>query len=133
MVLPASKPKIVKKRTAKFVRFESDRRIRVKQSWRKPRGIDNCVRRRFKGTRPMPKIGYGSNKKTRNMLPSGFLKFRVSNVSDLNMLLMHNKKYAAEISSKVSTRKRREIIARAAELNVKVINKNARLRSEEQQ
>ena len=81
----------------------------------------------------MPKIGYGSNKKTKNMLKNGFLKFRVANVSDLNMLLMHNKKYAAEISSSVSTRKRREIIARAAELNVKVINKNARLRSEEQQ
>eukprot|EP00008_Paramoeba_atlantica_P003446 CAMPEP_0201481492 /NCGR_PEP_ID=MMETSP0151_2-20130828/5773_1 /ASSEMBLY_ACC=CAM_ASM_000257 /TAXON_ID=200890 /ORGANISM="Paramoeba atlantica, Strain 621/1 / CCAP 1560/9" /LENGTH=81 /DNA_ID=CAMNT_0047863731 /DNA_START=207 /DNA_END=452 /DNA_ORIENTATION=+ len=80
----------------------------------------------------MPKIGYGSNKKTRNMLPNGFLKFRVFNVEDLNLLMMHNKKYAAEIAAKVSSTKRRAIIQRAAELNVSVVNRNARLRSEEQ-
>ena len=28
----------------------------------------------------MPNIGYGSNKKTRHMLPNGFFKFTVSNV-----------------------------------------------------
>lgn len=39
----------------------------------------------------MPNIGYGSNKKTKHMLSSGFLKFVVHNVSDLNMLLMHNR------------------------------------------
>ena len=31
----------------------------------------------------MPKIGYGSNKKTRHMLPNGFHRFRVYNVNDL--------------------------------------------------
>jgi large subunit ribosomal protein L32e len=81
----------------------------------------------------MPKIGYGSNKKTRNLLPNGFLKFRVYNVEDLNLLLMHNKKYAAEIAHKVSIRKRKQILERAAQLNVHVVNRDARLRSEEQQ
>lgn len=37
-------------------------------------GIDNRVRRRFKGQYLMPNIGYGSNKKTRHMLPNGFRK-----------------------------------------------------------
>ena len=80
----------------------------------------------------MPKIGYGSNKKTKFLLPNGFLKFRVNNVEDLNLLLMHNKKYAAEIAATVSTQKRKQILERAAQLNVHVVNKNARLRSEEQ-
>ena len=39
----------------------------------------------------MPNIGYGSNKKTKHLLPNGFLKYMVHNVSDLNLLLMHNR------------------------------------------
>jgi ribosomal protein L32E len=39
----------------------------------------------------MPNIGYGSSKKTKHLLPNGFLKFMVHNVKDLDMLLMHNR------------------------------------------
>ncbi len=91
MVQPLNKIKIVKKRTAHFKRHQSDRYNSVKESWRRPKGIDNCVRRKFKGMAPMPNIGYGSNKKTRHLLPSGFLKFIVNNVKDLELLLMHNR------------------------------------------
>ncbi|KAL6077155.1 60S ribosomal protein L32, variant 2 [Balamuthia mandrillaris] len=131
MVQPLSKPNIVKKRIHKVKRFQSDRFHRVKESWRKPRGIDNKVRRRFRGTIRMPKIGYGSNKKTRHLLPSGFHKFRVFNVKDLEVLLMHNRTYAAEIASSVSSKKRKEILERAAQLDIKVTNPNAKLRTEE--
>ena len=37
-------------------------------------------RRRFKGQYLMPSIGYGSNAKTRHMMPDGFKKFVVNNV-----------------------------------------------------
>jgi large subunit ribosomal protein L32e len=100
-------------------------------SWRKPHGIDNPVRRRYKGNLPMPMIGYGTDNKYKHVLPNGFHKFRVQNVKDLELLLMHNRKYAAEIGTTVSTRKRQEIVKRAAELNIKVTNGAARLRSTE--
>ena len=41
-------------------------------------------------------IGYGNNKKTRHMMPSGHKAFLVNNTRDLDLLLMHNKTYAAE-------------------------------------
>merc|ERR1712076_364526 len=131
MASPADKCKIVKKRVKKFPRFQADRFKRMGQSWRKPRGIDGRVRRKFKGSTLMPNIGYGSNKKTRFRLKNGFYKFLVQSPADLEMLLMHNEKYAVEIAHNVGAKKRKEIVERADQLKLYVTNRFARLRTEE--
>jgi ribosomal protein L32E len=43
-----------------------------------------------------------SNAKTKHLLPNGFLKFNVANINEMNLLLMHNRKYCAEINHNVS-------------------------------
>lgn len=120
-------PKIVKKHTKKFKRHHSDRYHRVGESWRKQKGIDSCVRRRFRGTIPQPNIGYGSNKKTRHMMPSGHKAYLVKNVKDLDVLLLHTKTYAAEIAHNISAKNRVEIVAKAKKLGLKVTNPKGRV------
>merc|ERR1711908_233468 len=131
MAVPLSRPKIVKKKVTKFKRHQSDLFDRVGESWRRPKGIDSRVRRKFKGKVLMPNIGYGSNKKTRHVLPSGFKKFLINNVADLELLLMYNRTYAAEVAHSVSRKTCAPILERAKVLDVKVTNAAARLETEE--
>merc|ERR1711894_692728 len=84
---PLVKPDIVKKRTKKFVRHQSDRYGKVKTNWRKPKGIDNRVRRRFKGQYKMPNIGYGTANRCKHLTPEGFKRFVVRNVRELEILI----------------------------------------------
>lgn len=121
------KKPIIKKRTKKFARFQSDMFKSVKSNWRFPRGIDNRCRRRFRGNLPMPKIGYGSNKATKFLLPNGLKKLTIRNVKDLEMLLMHNSTHTAEVAHNVGAKKRIEIVNRARQLNIKLTNGHARL------
>merc|ERR1719443_2838257 len=93
--------------------------------------VDNRVRRRFKGMYVMPNIGFGSAKNTRHMLPTGFRKVLVHNVKELEVLMMQNKKFCAEIAHGVSAKNRKVLVERAQQLCIRVTNANARLRSEE--
>ena len=128
---PSERPKIIKKRTKKFIRHQSDRYDKVKQSWRKPKGIDNRVRRRFKGMYKMPNIGYGSNKMTKHAMPSGFKKVLIHNMKELEVLMMQNKVYCAEIAHGVASKNRKALIERAAQLAIRITNPAARIRSQE--
>lgn len=46
------------------------------------------------------------------MLPNGLKKFLVSNTREVDLLLMHNQSYAAEIAHNVSSRNRTAILER---------------------
>jgi large subunit ribosomal protein L32e len=104
--------------------------MRVGASWRKPRGIDNKARRKYRGYDILPRIGYGTQRAARHVLPNGFKKFTIQNVAELDLLLMHNRAYCAEIAHNVSQRKRAAIIERAKVLDVKVLNGAAKLRQQ---
>lgn len=124
-------PKIVKKHKKQFRRQQAHQFKRIARTgYRKDKGIDGCVRRRFRGVMTEPKIGFGSNKRTRHMMPSGHKCFRVCNPSDVELLLLHTKTFAAEIAGNVSSKKRVAILEKAKALGVKVTNPQGRLRQE---
>ncbi|MDH5440311.1 MAG: eL32 family ribosomal protein, partial [Candidatus Bathyarchaeota archaeon] len=77
-----SKPK--KRKKPKFERQESWRYKRIKENWRRPRGIDSKMRKKVKGWPPSPNKGYRSPREIRNLHPSGLREVRVMNVRDLD-------------------------------------------------
>merc|ERR1711953_1560471 len=133
MAQSVSTAKIVRKRNKRFIRHQADRFMRVDASWRKPRGIDSRVRRRFKGQYIMPSIGYGTKAADRHRCKDqkNFKKFVVNNVAELEVLMMNNRVLCAEIGHAVSAKKRKTIVERAEQLDVHVTNKNAKLRSQD--
>ncbi|RLI30135.1 50S ribosomal protein L32e [Candidatus Bathyarchaeota archaeon] len=110
----------VKRKKPKFVRQESWRYVRIKESWRRPRGIDSKMRLRKKGWPKVVKIGYRGPRKARGLHPSGFEEVLVYNVWDLEGL--DPERQAVRIAHGVSSRKKLEICTRADELGIYVIN-----------
>merc|ERR1712121_564632 len=133
MVVPSTKRVIIKKRRKRFIRHQSERYDKVKPSWRKPKGIDSRVRRRFKGQYLMPSIGYGTKASDRHRCSDqkNFKKFVVNNVAELEVLMMNNRVFCAEIAHAVSAKKRKAIVERAEQLDIHVTNKNAKLRTQD--
>lgn len=110
-----------------FNRFKSDRYVRVKKSWRHPRGIDNRVRRKYRGVIQMPSKGFKTAKVIKHLTPEGYRKVMVSNVRELEALKSLNTYYCAEIRHAVGARKRIEIVSKADEYNIVVVNRTGKL------
>ena len=83
------------------------------------------MRRKFRGALRTPKVGYGSNRKTRHLLQNYKLKFVVHNLDELECLLMNNSKYCAEIASTVGAVKRISILKRAKEMGINITNQKS--------
>jgi len=109
-----------RKKKPEFRRQESWRYKRVKESWRKPRGLDNKMRKRVKGWPPSPNKGYRDRKSLRGIHPSGFQEAMITSINDLEKV---NPEYeAVRIGHTVGDRKRTEIISKAKEMGIHILN-----------
>jgi len=103
-----------------FRQFEEWRLVRIKDHWRRPKGIDNKMRQKRKGWPRTVNVGYGSPKAVRHLHPTGFEEVTVFNVGDLT--IVDPETQVARIGGSVGRRKRKDILREAAELGIKILN-----------
>ncbi len=111
---------VKKRRLPEFKRQEWFRFKRLGEKWRKPRGRDSKMRLERSGKPPLVSIGYRSPRATRGVHPSGLREFLVNNPLDLEGVDANT--HVARIASGVGGKKRELIMAKAKELNIKVLN-----------
>jgi len=110
----------IKRKKPKFIRQGGKNLRRVGEKWRKPTGSQSKLRKHKKGRGYIPHPGYGSPKSVKGLHPSGFEEILVHNIKDLERI--DSKKQACKIASKVGKKKRIEIMKKAEELKIKVLN-----------
>ena len=104
----------------KFVREESWRYKRVKDSWRSPRGKTSRVRRGKKGWPLVVKIGYARPPSLRGLHPSGMKEIIIHRPQDLEG--MDPKIYVARIAHNVGENKRLLILDEAERRGIRILN-----------
>lgn len=111
----------IKKRKPKFRRQEWFRYKKLGDKWRKPKGLHSKMRRNLKYRPNCARVGYGSPKIVRDLHPSGFKEVLIHNLNELEKI--NPKNQAARIAHSVGFRKRENIIERADEKGIRILNR----------
>lgn len=109
-----------KTKAPRFMRKSGTIKQRLKDVWRKPKGIHNKVRLHKRGNNVMVSTGYGSPVAVRGLTRSGYEPIVVCNASQLHSL--NPESQTAVISSSVGQKKRMDIVKKALELKIKIHN-----------
>jgi len=110
----------IKRKKPVFIRSRGKILRRVGMKWRAPKGIHSKLRMHKREAGNLPRPGYGSPRAVKGLHPSGFEEFLVYNLKDLEKI--NPEKQACRISATVGKKKRLEIMKKADELKIKVLN-----------
>lgn len=109
--------KKLKQKKPVFLREDAHKVKKLAKKWRSPRGIHSKMREKIKGHRRLPSIGWSSPVEVKYLNPEGYEQILIYNVQDL--LSTNSPKI---ISSGVGLKKRLEIVKKAKEKNIKILN-----------
>ena len=104
----------------RFKRQESWRLKRVKENWRRPRGVTSRMRKEKSGWPQLVKVGHGSPSNLRGRHPRGLVERLVHNESDLEGL--NSKQHIVRLSASLGERRRLILLARIKSLNIHIAN-----------
>ena len=110
----------INKKRPHFKRYESWRFVRIKDQWRKPRGIDNKMRTELQGWPKSVKIGYRGPAAVRGLHASGMEEVMVWNTKDLEKVDPETQ--VARIGGTVGGRKKETMLEKAKELKIRILN-----------
>ncbi len=110
----------INKKRPHFKRYESWRLVRIKDQWRKPRGIDNKMRTELQGWPKSVKIGYRGPAAVRGLHASGMEEVMVWNTKDLEKV--DPETHVARIGGTVGGRKKETMLEKAKELKIRILN-----------
>ena len=109
------------KKRAKFLRENAHSYVRLGMKWRKARGSTSKVRRNEKGKTHKPSPGFGAPRLLRFLHPSGKKEILIFNLHDLEKI--NSQTEAARIAHSVGKKKKQEILKKADEIKIAVLNK----------
>lgn len=112
--------KAIKKRKPDFFRQDSHKMKRLGKKWRSPKGIHSKLKHRFRGHGEYVSQGYRSPVAVRGLDRSGLAVKNVANIKDLGHI--DTKKEGIVIAGSVGKKKRLEILKKAVESGIKVLN-----------
>lgn len=118
-----------KKRVLKFRRQEWFRFKRLGEKWRRPRGKDSKMRVGKSGKPAMPSVGCKLPRSVRGLHPSGLTEVMVSSLKEVEGI--NPGRQVIRIASSVGMRKREQILSRARELGIRVLNPGVKKRGAE--
>jgi len=112
--------RLMNQRRPKFIRMNVQGLVRIKDSWRKPRGLDNKIRIERRGYPAKVKVGHRNPKKVRGLHPCGLVEVLVYSVQEL--VGLDPRRHCVRIASGLSRRKKLEVVEEAAKLKLRVLN-----------
>jgi len=102
-----------------FTRQEYPARKNLELKWRKPKGIHSKMRKKHKGKKVQPSVGYSLPKRVRGLSRDGLKFFLVKSLGDLNNATAEN---LIILSKLIGMKKRIELLKKIKERGLKILN-----------
>ena len=110
----------MKRKKPDFIRQDSHKKAKLGKAWGRAKGLHSKIKDGKSGKRRKPSVGYGSPRDVRGLHRSGLKEVLTHSINGLENI--DNKIEGIVIGSTVGLRKRAEIIKKAKDNGIKILN-----------